>query len=259
MFDEEDRFNCEAMEQALGGLLERQNQVLLVLNTPANNPTGYSMTPEEMDRVVEAIRRFGALYPDKKITFCLDVSYIDFDDTFENTRRIFDCIRDMPENSMTLVVFSMSKSYTMCGMRCGALGMPGRDEGSGGALQGRHVLLFPVRVVQRGAHGPADSGGHQFKPGGEAPGGYRAGEIPGSDQPQGGDLLRGGKACGLKMLPLQAWLFHRNPLQKSGQSGGNSLRGQRVRGTPGPGAALFALRRDHGEMPESAGNHQARH
>ena len=52
MFDEEDQFNCEAMEQALGGLLERQNQVLLVLNTPANNPTGYSMTPEEMDRVV---------------------------------------------------------------------------------------------------------------------------------------------------------------------------------------------------------------
>ena len=49
------------------------------------------------------------------------MSYIDFDDTFENTRRIFDCIRDMPENSMTLVVFSMSKSYTMCGMRCGAL------------------------------------------------------------------------------------------------------------------------------------------
>ena len=87
MFDEEDQFNCEAMEQALGGLLERQNQVLLVLNTPANNPTGYSMTPEEMDRVVEAIRRFGALYPDKKITFCLDVSYIDFDDTFENTCR----------------------------------------------------------------------------------------------------------------------------------------------------------------------------
>ena len=155
MFDEEDRFNCEAMEQALGGLLERQNQVLLVLNTPANNPTGYSMTPEEMDRVVEAIRRFGALYPDKKITFCLDVSYIDFDDTFENTRRIFDCIRDMPENSMTLVVFSMSKSYTMCGMRCGALVCLGETKEAAERFKAamsyssRSVWSNVVRMAQR--------------------------------------------------------------------------------------------------------------
>mgnify|MGYP002105983387 FL=1 len=155
MFDEEDRFNCPALEQALGGLLERQNQVLLVLNTPANNPTGYSMTPEEMDRVVEAIRRFGALYPDKKITFCLDVSYIDFDDTFENTRRMFDCIRDMPENSMTLVVFSMSKSYTMCGMRCGALVCLGETKEAAERFKAamsyssRSVWSNVVRMAQR--------------------------------------------------------------------------------------------------------------
>ncbi len=155
MFDGEDRFNCAALEQALGELLERQKQVLLVLNTPANNPTGYSMTVEEMDRVVEIIRRSGAQYPEKKITFCLDVSYIDFDDTFENTRKIFDCIRDMPDNAMTLVVFSMSKSYTMCGMRCGALVCLGETREAADLFKAamsyssRSVWSNVVRMAQR--------------------------------------------------------------------------------------------------------------
>ena len=102
-------------------LLEKQKQVLLLLNTPANNPTGYSMTKEEMDKVAAVLKKLAAEYPDRRLTFCLDVSYIDFDGSFEETRSIFDSIHDMPENMMTLVVFSMSKSYTMCGMRCGAI------------------------------------------------------------------------------------------------------------------------------------------
>ena len=104
------------------------------------------MTKEEMDRTVEVIRRCGKQYPDRNITFCLDVSYIDFDDTFERTREIFDSIRDMPTNTMALVVFSMSKSYTMCGMRCGALVCLGETEEAAETFKA-HVLLFPFCVV----------------------------------------------------------------------------------------------------------------
>ena len=121
MFNDQDTFNVEGMEAGLRELLEKQKQVLLLLNTPANNPTGYSMTKEEMDKVAAVLKKLAAEYPDRRLTFCLDVSYIDFDGSFEETRSIFDSIHDMPENMMTLVVFSMSKSYTMCGMRCGAI------------------------------------------------------------------------------------------------------------------------------------------
>lgn len=137
------------------GLLEKQKQVLLVLNTPANNPTGYSMTAEEMDQTVEIIRDLGMKYPEKKITLCLDVSYIDFDDTFENSRKIFDSIHDMPENTMTLVVFSMSKSYTMCGVRCGALVCLGETKEAAGLFKAamsyssRSVWSNVVRMAQR--------------------------------------------------------------------------------------------------------------
>lgn len=155
MFDENDGFHVNAMEESLGRLLERQKQAVLVLNTPANNPTGYSMTKEEMDRTVDVIRRYGKQYPDRRITFCLDVSYIDFDGTFEETREIFDSIRDMPKNTMVLVVFSMSKSYTMCGMRCGALVCLGETEEAAGLFKAamsyssRSVWSNVVRAAQR--------------------------------------------------------------------------------------------------------------
>lgn len=155
MFNKEDTFNMEAMEEGLKELLEKQRQVLLLLNTPANNPTGYSMTKSEMDQVVAIIRRYAAMYPEKNITLCLDVSYIDFDDEFAVTREIFDSIVDMPENTMTLVVFSMSKSYTMCGMRCGALVCLGETKEAAEAFKAamsyssRSVWSNVIRMAQK--------------------------------------------------------------------------------------------------------------
>lgn len=63
MFNDQDGFNVEGMEDGLRELLEKQKQVLLLLNTPANNPTGYSMTKEEMDKVVDVLKKLAAEYP----------------------------------------------------------------------------------------------------------------------------------------------------------------------------------------------------
>lgn len=121
MFNRENTFNLEGMDRAIGEILAVQEQLLMILNTPANNPTGYSMTKQEMEQTVAILKKHAAANPDKNLTFCLDVSYIDFAGSFEESREIFDAIFDMPANTMTLLIFSMSKSYTMCGMRCGAL------------------------------------------------------------------------------------------------------------------------------------------
>ncbi len=155
MFNARDGFNLEAMEASLKELLQSQKQALLILNTPANNPTGYSMTTAEMEGAADIVRRLGRSCPDQKLTFCLDVSYIDFDGTFEETREMFSCIHDMPENVMTLVVFSMSKSYTMCGMRCGALVCLGETEEAAGLFKAamsyssRSVWSNVIRIAQR--------------------------------------------------------------------------------------------------------------
>lgn len=155
MFNEQNTFHIKAMDEAVGEVLRKQKQLLLVLNTPANNPTGYSMTKEEMNQVIAVLRRYAAEYPDKRLTLCLDVSYIDFDAGFEESREIFECIHDMPENMMTLVVFSMSKSYTMCGMRCGALVCLGETEEAAQEFKAamsyssRSVWSNVIRIAQR--------------------------------------------------------------------------------------------------------------
>ena len=120
MFNEKGTFNLEALDAKLADLTSRQKRQLVILNTPANNPTGYSMTPQEMKGVADLVKKY-AKDPEQKITLCLDVSYIEYDEEFEESRKIFDELKDLPENTMLTVVFSMSKSFTMCGMRCGAV------------------------------------------------------------------------------------------------------------------------------------------
>ena len=120
MFNDAGKFNTEAFRAAAEKILEQQPRLLVILNTPANNPTGYSMTKEEMERVMNILRRL-AEEPTRKITLCLDVSYIDFAGSFEESRAVFDAIGEFPPNMLVTLVFSMSKSYTMCGMRCGAI------------------------------------------------------------------------------------------------------------------------------------------
>ncbi len=135
MLNDGKSFYVEALEREARRILDLQPRLLLILNTPANNPTGYSMTKQEMERVMDVLRNLAqdvskkiTLCLDvssqdvsKKITLCLDVSYIDFAGSFEESRAIFDTIRNIPPNMMVTLVFSMSKSYTMCGMRCGAV------------------------------------------------------------------------------------------------------------------------------------------
>lgn len=120
MFNTYGAFNVKGFDDKVGELISKQNYILIILNTPAHNPTGYSVTETEMDTIVKIIKKY-AENSTKKITLCLDVSYIDFGGSFEETRAIFNSISKMPENVMVIVAFSMSKSYTICGMRCGAL------------------------------------------------------------------------------------------------------------------------------------------
>ncbi len=120
-------FNLQSMRAEAEAVLKEQPRLLLILNTPANNPTGYSMTKAEMEKVMTVLRDLAA-DKSRKITLCIDVSYIDFAGSFEQSRQIFDAITDIPENMMVTLIFSMSKSYSMCGMRCGAIVCLSPDE-----------------------------------------------------------------------------------------------------------------------------------
>lgn len=120
VFTEDGNFDIDAFHARFDELLEKQDQILVIINAPAHNPTGFSLEDSEWEQVMGILRK-GARQPDKKIILFADVAYIDFAGTVEETRSFMKYFNDLPENLLVLIGFSMSKGYTLYGMRSGAI------------------------------------------------------------------------------------------------------------------------------------------
>ena len=119
LFDEANNFNHPAFSAAVDALCKRQDSLLIILNTPAHNPTGYSLSAEDWDHVLDTVK--AQAKTGKKIHILVDIAYIDFAGEKYATRAFMQKFAGLPENILTLFAFSMSKAYTFYGQRCGAL------------------------------------------------------------------------------------------------------------------------------------------
>lgn len=128
LFNEKNEFNIASFEQNFEALLKTQKRIVAVLNTPANNPTGYSLSDEEWDQVL-AIAKRNAANKEYKIVLLVDVAYIDFAGKDLEKRKFFQKFSNLPENILVIVGYSMSKGYTMYGLRSGAaIGISSNEE-----------------------------------------------------------------------------------------------------------------------------------
>ena len=119
MLDEENKFNLPALEEKVNELLAKQDNLLYLLNTPAHNPTGYSLSEQDMDGVLALLKK--AAVPGKYIVLFLDIAYIDYAGEKEEVRKIFKKLSGLPANILCIVGYSMSKGFTMYGQRTGAM------------------------------------------------------------------------------------------------------------------------------------------
>lgn len=117
-FTEQGGFNVEGCIAALRKAAENQKNVFLILNSPANNPTGYNMKKDEMKAIMDEMRAISTNGKNNGIVL-MDIAYIDF--AAPEAREMFLELNDLPENLIGLVAFSMSKSYAMYGYRLGCL------------------------------------------------------------------------------------------------------------------------------------------
>lgn len=137
-------FNMADFDRAVGEQLNRHHCLAILLNTPAHNPTGYRITVSEMTDIAAIIKKH-ALSTGKPITTCLDLSYVDYDLQENESEHLVECFRDMPENTMLTAVFSMSKSFTMPGIRCGALIAFAKTEEA--AAEFKNTMAYSSRSV----------------------------------------------------------------------------------------------------------------
>ena len=119
LFDENGNFNVPSFKAKFNEILDRQGRIFTIINSPGNNPTGYSLTDDEWDSVLD-IAKEAAKDPEKKIILFVDVAYIDFVKDDIGSRKFFKKFGDLPKNILTIVGFSMSKGFTAYGMRMGA-------------------------------------------------------------------------------------------------------------------------------------------
>lgn len=118
-FDADGKFNVESFRKESERLLARQESLVIILNTPAHNPTGYSLTLEDWDSVIEALSEEAKC--GKAIALVIDAAYIDFAGDEDEYRRFLPKLSKLPENVISIMAYSLSKTYTLYGTRCGAM------------------------------------------------------------------------------------------------------------------------------------------
>lgn len=118
LFDADMNFNAASFAEKVGELLKKQDRLVIILNTPAHNPTGYALTDEDWTQIAAVL---SAAEKEKKITLLADVAYLDFAGDEEGYRSFLHIVDDMPENVLVVIAHSLSKAYTLYGMRCGAM------------------------------------------------------------------------------------------------------------------------------------------
>lgn len=120
LFDEDYNFNINSFRQKVGEILGNQKRVVILLNSPANNPTGYNLSDNEWDRVVDTLKEL-AENKDNRIILFVDIAYIDYTGRANEGRKFMTKLGNLPENVLVIFAFSMSKGYTLYGMRSGAM------------------------------------------------------------------------------------------------------------------------------------------
>ena len=119
LFDEKGGFNIESFKTKVNELMEAQGRLVIFMNTPAHNPTGYSLSLADWDGVVEVMK--AAATGERKITLLVDAAYIDFAGDEEEYRKFLPKLDGLPENILPIIAYSLSKTFTLYGMRCGAM------------------------------------------------------------------------------------------------------------------------------------------
>ncbi len=139
MFSKDGLLDVAALDAKLDAQLKSQGRVLLFLNDPCNNPTGYSMRGSEWKQVVERLLAHSERGP---ITLLVDMAYFLYG-TANDPRAFMAELTPLLGRVGLLFAWSGSKSFTHYGLRIGALIACEPDEKERNATQA--ALAFSCR------------------------------------------------------------------------------------------------------------------
>lgn len=110
-----DAFDLDSFKERLNELCQIQKQVIVIINDPCHNPTGYTLSLEEWQVIIDTLND----KVDNDIVFLYDVAYLDFSHE-EDTRQKMRYLPQLKKHVLTIISFSGSKTFGVYGMRLGA-------------------------------------------------------------------------------------------------------------------------------------------
>ncbi|MDU2576353.1 MAG: aminotransferase class I/II-fold pyridoxal phosphate-dependent enzyme [Veillonella sp.] len=114
LFDEHNNFNHEAFQNRVNELAAKQTNVVILFNTPGNNPTGYSIEDKDWESILNFLKELVAIGRNNVI-IGIDVAYLDYSGEKEEVRAFFSKFSHLPKEILTCVCYSLSKGFTMYG------------------------------------------------------------------------------------------------------------------------------------------------
>ncbi|MBD5424433.1 MAG: aminotransferase class I/II-fold pyridoxal phosphate-dependent enzyme [Allobaculum sp.] len=114
---EGDHFNLASFKETCQKVMAKQDRLVVIINDPCHNPTGYSMSEGEWKEVIAFLNECSKTH---SVVLINDIAYIDFSYQGRYAKHYFTCFDEISDNVAIIVAFSISKSMTAYGLRCGA-------------------------------------------------------------------------------------------------------------------------------------------
>ena len=114
---EDDHFNVNDFQAKCEQIMNRQHKLVVVINDPCHNPTGYSLTNEEWQEVISILN---ACSTQGSVILLNDIAYIDYSYNLEHVHDYMNNFNQISDNVAVVVAFSCSKTLTSYGLRVGA-------------------------------------------------------------------------------------------------------------------------------------------
>lgn len=114
LFNNENMFDLKGFKISVMELAKKQKNLVVLLNNPCHNPTGYTLESFEIKKIMEILKEACAFC---NVVVINDIAYMDFNNQ-EN--KIEEFCQNLPKNLLMIITFSMSKSFCCYGLRVGA-------------------------------------------------------------------------------------------------------------------------------------------
>lgn len=118
LFSQEDGFNISSLRKHVSSCLDKDGRVLVMINDPCQNPTGYCMSADEYDELFAMLDEEGER---GNVTVLFDIAYLSYYAEERGPFKLFDKLVERKHRFLPVILFSCSKVFGLYGLRAGAM------------------------------------------------------------------------------------------------------------------------------------------